>query len=350
MLKLTTIECDRPALQARMWPPVPMFSGMPAELLHFLASDAAERTHMLCSLRGHTDEHGCFIQEALSMIYSYIYGYRDSPSWLKPDLALETSLVTAKLLVEDELTGHWLVRTQEPCVADQRDAVRYLRNFVGCNPGVHHALFEYLQNDVTREAMIEFLRLEVCRNEVVDDEVALLAIGLQGSMKKVVISNLWDECGNGQLERFHTYWLRRLIDGLGDWDALPAYRQTRRPWFSSITSNSFNALLTRPSFKLRAFGHFLVTEAWVDAHFQRILHGLERLDLCTEDIAVYFRAHCKIDPHHTEELLASVEHQVPALSAAEASEVVRGAHLAAAAGAAQYGRLLRYLTVRASDP
>jgi len=294
--------------------------------------------------------HGRFVHDSLGFIYAYVYGYADSPCWLRSDVDLETDLLTAKLLLEREMIERWL----EPCpvaaIPDQRAAADHLRELAGGNPGVLHPLFDYLRDDVSREAMIEFLRLEVCRNEVVDDEVALLVCGLQGNMKKVMVSNLWDECGNGQLAQFHTYWLRRLLEGLSDWDALQEYRATRKPWFSTLTSNSLNSLLTRPGYKLRAYGHFLITEGWVEAHFERILAGLERVGLNQGDVAVYFQAHFKIDPHHTEEMLEGIEFQIPALSPEEAAEVVQGAHQAVAAGVAQYERVLRHLQSARATP
>ncbi|VVM20018.1 hypothetical protein BSPWISOXPB_5494 [uncultured Gammaproteobacteria bacterium] len=50
---------------------------------------------------------------------------------------------------------------------------------------------------MTKNEWVEFLLLETIRNEVVDDEVAMMIPGLQHSMKQVMSSNLWDECGNG---------------------------------------------------------------------------------------------------------------------------------------------------------
>jgi hypothetical protein len=51
---------------------------------------------------------------------------------------------------------------------------------------------------------LKFLLLETIRNEVVDDEVAMMIPSLQHSMKQVMSSNLWDECGNGNIDNFHT--------------------------------------------------------------------------------------------------------------------------------------------------
>lgn len=350
MLNVNTLETDRPALQGHEWPPVAPFSASSAELRSFLDADAGGRQKLLSGLRADVEEHGKFIHDSLGVIYAYVYGYPDSPCYLRTDVALEAALLGAKLVLEEELIERWLPVQPIPHIEKQKDAVEYLREFTTSNAGVYHELFDYLSAEVTRQAMTDFLRLEVCRNEVVDDEVALLICGLQGNMKKVMVSNLWDECGNGGLHRFHTYWLRRLIERLDDWSFLPRYREREKPWFSAITSNTFNALLTRSGYKYRAYGSFMTTEAWVEPHFERILNGLARVGLDHDDLAVYFQSHVKIDPHHTEEILGGMNHQTPELTPPEVAEVLRGAHLAVAAGVSQYDRVLRRLRAIALRP
>ncbi len=105
----------------------------------------------------------------------------------------------------------WLKIEEVPFFTNQKDAISHLKHLAMKNSGVLHELFNFIETEASKEAIIEFLRLEVLRNEVVDDEVALIVVGLQGNMKKVMVSNLWDECGNGNLNKFHTYWLRQLL-------------------------------------------------------------------------------------------------------------------------------------------
>jgi hypothetical protein len=343
MIKIESIQNDCPDLQFREWPPVPKFSGFSNEMREFLDANADTRKEILHGLRRNADEHGKFIHDGLGAAYAYVYGYPDSPCYLRSDPSLESSLLSAKIALEEEMLNFWLPVQPPPDVFTQDEAEKYLRNFLTTNAGVHHELFRFLRDEVTKEGMAEFLRLEVCRNEVVDDEVALLVCGLQGNMKKVMASNLSDECGNGALNRFHTYWLRRLIERQFDWDGLLLYRKTIKPWFSTITSNTFNSLLTRPGYKFRAYGCFMATEAWVEPHFEDILSGLARLELDHDDIAVYFHAHKNIDPQHTQEILEAFLHQTPKLAPAEVSEVLLGAHLAVAGGTAQYQRILKHL-------
>ena len=343
MLNLDSIRADVPPLQAYPWPPVDACAELPLALGAFFEQSAAEQRASLAVKRRQPEAHGAFLHDALGVVYGYVYGYEDSPLYLGADDAFEEKLLRAKLVLERELVEYFLMPDPAPALCDAEDACAYLRDFVAANFGVDHSLFDYVAHDASEAALREFLRLEVMRNEVVDDEVAFMVVGLQGAMKKVAVSNLWDECGNGQLDRFHTYWLRRLLDGTRDWSGIREYRRRAAPWFARITSNSLNRTLTRPGLKFQAYGHFLTTEAWVLPHFERILAGLKRVGLADPDVQVYFAAHIRIDPHHTDEMLAGIRNQRPALTRRELAEVALGAHTASAAGVNMYDRVERHL-------
>lgn len=347
MLKLDTLQTDNPPLQFHDWPPVAPFAKFPHEVQQFLDADRNTQLQMLQSLRGNHNAHGALLNKCLGIIYAYAYGYKDSPVYLREDVELETKLLIAKLILEEELLNYWLPVQPIPNITNQKDLVAYLRDFIvnpDLNVGVYHEFWDYIRDEITCDGMREFLRLVLCRTEIVDDECSLLLVGLQGNMKKVMASNLWDECGNGVLSRFHTYWLRRMLEKTDDWEGLPAYRGAdQKPWSSGVLSNMFNVLLTRPGYKMRAYGCFLITESWVEPHFVRILGGLKRVGLDHEDIAVYFLAHCKIDPHHTAELLDAMLYQTPELTPVEIAEILRGTQLALAGAVCQYRGVLAHL-------
>jgi hypothetical protein len=236
-------------------------------------------------------------------------------------------------------------------LTDQFEAADYLDELAETNSGVGHPLFEYLRDEASREQIERFVQCELIRNEVVDDEVALLVVGLQGMQKAVAAANLWDECGRGKLENFHTFWLRRLLETTDGWGKLYQYRE-QHPWFAKLTSNTNAALLTHPSRKLMAYGCFLIFESWVEPHFVRILEGISRVGIVDEDVRIYFTAHVKIDPRHSRELSDGLRMQRPLLTAEEVRQVLYGAHLAASAGEQQFNDMLTYLqslTVGASQ-
>jgi Iron-containing redox enzyme len=343
MLDLSTIASNMPRLQAREWPPLNHFRALPPDFAEFLELGAAEQARYLAERRAGGEEFSQLLHSFLDAVSSYIFGYADSPvaGCLRDEL--EIRIQQAKIVLERELLEGWLRPLAVPPIDDQRQAREYLLGLAAKNSSLTHPLFPFLREKASPEALRNFLRTEVTRNEVVDDEVAMLLPGLQGAMKLAIASNLWDECGRGRLEHFHTYWLRRLIDASGDWDGLKAYRATERPWFSQITTNVFNVFLTRPGIRLMAYGWFLVNESWVAPHFEDILAGMRRVDLADTDRAMYFTAHRTIDPMHTAELSDALGIQVPALRPSEIALVVGGAHAAVAATTAQYDRMLQYV-------
>lgn len=329
-------------LYDQYWPPVAPFEKFAPELANFMSTSPVEQQALLAGLRDNPDEHGRFLHQHLAEIYAHWFGYRDGAYTRHTDDEAEKILFAAKITLERELFDHWATVEPEPEFADQFEAADYLDELAVTNPGVRHPLFDYLRDEATKPHMDRFLQCELIRNEVVDDEVALLTVGLQGMQKAVAAANLWDECGRGKLENFHTFWLRRLLEATNGWDALYEFRHDH-PWFAKLTSNMNAALLTRPSRKLMAYGCFLVFESWVEPHFVRILDGLTRLGVLDDEVQIYFTAHVKIDPRHSRELSDGLRLQRPLLTLEAVRDVVHGAHLASSAGKRQFDYMHTYL-------
>lgn len=342
----------RARLQTHYWPPVRGCDRLSDELQAFLALDEAGRRDFLAELHADADAHGAFVHLGLGEIYAYLFGYRDGVATAVTDDAVEAALLGAKIGLEREFIDRWIGVIDAPVFETVAAAADHLDHLAATNPGVRHPLFHYIEHEAPRAQVEMFLRGEVIRNEVVDDEVALLAFGLQGTQKAVAVANLWDECGRGRLENFHTFWLRRFIGQDPDqWDAFMALREDN-PWFAKITSNTNNMLLTRPAYKQMAYGCFMMFESWVEPHFQAIMGAMDRLGDTDNDRRVYFAAHIAVDPRHSKELSDGLRMQTPALDHKRLNDVVRGAHLAVAAGVRQYDHWLRFFKqtgARASD-
>ncbi|QSB06080.1 iron-containing redox enzyme family protein [Natronoglycomyces albus] len=331
-------------LYEHYFPPVPAYEGLPSELHAFVHTDTESRRKQLNELRGNHQEYGRFLHSCLGEIYTNIFGYHDGPSASVPDDDLEVAMFSARIQLEREVLTHWLPFPDVPRFENQETAADYLDELADTNAGVHHPLFDYLATDAPRENLDMFLRGETIRNEIVDDEVALLTVGLQGTQKAVVAANLWDECGRGKLENFHTFWLRRLIEASpGGWEGFADYRSSH-PWFAKITSNTNAMLLTRPAYVQQAYGCFLIFESWVAPHFRKILAAMDRLHIHDDDIRIYFAAHVAVDPRHAEELADGLRFQRPRMTPEEIHKVVQGAHLAAEAGRIQYDHWLSFFT------
>jgi hypothetical protein len=333
-----------PPLQKTLWPLLDKKQDFSRAFSRFLALPPHSQELLCSKLERKHHTYGKFLHTALAECYILMYGYQDSPTYLTEKDELEATVVRTRVLLERKL-HQWLQIDPIPEGLNQRQAVAYLHHLIEHNSAVHHELFTWLQDTALCPAFHEFLYLEALRSEVVDDEIALAVIGMQGAMKSALASNLWDECGRGNVEHFHTYWLRQLLHApqFGGSDQFLSYRRRSDLWFAKITSNAFNMLLARGSYKYRAYGSFLLSESWVMPHFSCILSGLSRIGLHDRDVTMYFEAHMRIDPRHTDELLSAIRNQVPDLTGKEIEEVLRGAHQAIAAARNQYAFTLLYL-------
>lgn len=338
---LTPVEI--PKLQDLEWPIGKRFEQFDGILSEFLKLDQNKQRHHLSESRKTQEDHGKLINVCLSQIYAYTYGYPSGAGYLTTDDDLEISIQQAKILLERELI-EWLDLPSIPKKLNQFEAAQYLAELASQNTGVFHELYNFIATKASKEVILKFLFTETVRTEVVDDEVAFMTIGLQGPLKRASSSNLWDECGRGMLEHFHTYWLRMLIERLQAGEQFLNYREEEMPWFATLTSNAFNVLLTRPGYKYAAYGHFVVGESWVPPHFLRILEGMNRVGICHPDELIYFEKHVEIDSYHTQDLLDGIAHQKPELSQAEVDQVLFGAHEMIAAATKQYKRMLNYLS------
>lgn len=336
-----------PELQNQYWPPVISTTGNHS-LYTFLNSSLQEKRSLLLELKkSGADDYDEFLNNTLSTVYAYMFGYRDSLCYLTVDEELELQLAEARIVLEDEFVKDYQNSYSHMEFGNQVELVKYLRDLIlnsTTNSGVFHPFYDFLESEAPLEHMKEFLMIEVIRNEVIDDEIAHLVVGLQGLMKNVIVSNLWDESGNGELTEVHTYWLRLILDKLDIEKEFKIYRKTTFPWFAKISSNCSNINFIRPGYKYRGYGSFLITEGWVLPHFRKIVSGLNRVGLNNPELQKYFTEHIRIDPFHTNEMLQGILHQVPALSTRALNEVAVGAHMAVAAGTRMYDRLLSYFT------
>jgi hypothetical protein len=332
-----------PNLQSYDWPASKNFSELTESLEKFLTLSKLDQIKQLSESKKNLEEHGKFVNECLTQIYAYIYGYPNGISYLAIDDELEIKLQQAKILLEKELI-QWLNIPSIPQKLNQLEAAEYLAEFIHQNTGVFHELYDFIATKASKKAVLTFLFTETVRTEVVDDEVAFMTVGLQGPLKRVSTSNLWDECGKGEFTEFHTYWLRMLLEQLQAWSQFSDYREKEMPWFTTLVSNAFNVLLTRPGYKYAAYGHFSVGESWVPPHFLRILEAMKRVGFSHSDEVIYFEKHVNIDTYHTQDLLDGIAHQKPELTQREIDQILFGAHQMVAASTMQYKRMLSYLS------
>jgi hypothetical protein len=284
------------------------------------------------------------IHAHLALLYPYWFGYRNSPLYQSSDESTEIQLHGVRIKLEQRLLN------MEPLSLvsvvngphDQRSLARRLRLLVESNRGVSHPFFDYCAADAGLSEMRKVAMNEVCRNEIVDDEVAMMLPGLSGLIKNAIALNLADEMGHGIIRNQHSYWLRQQLSDNDEVEtgSFLKYRRTRA-WYLNIPSNVFNALLLRPGYRWAAFGYFLITESWVAPHFEKLIQGFERVGYSRQ--LKYFTAHEKLDRLHGEELLEALDYQLPKLTEREVTLIEWGAGLAIEAGVQYFDHFLAEL-------
>ena len=327
------------------WPPVNAFRGFDWEFSNYLVLPPSEQDLFIRNLFDTMPQDAeKTLNRLLGTVSAYLYGYQDSPLHLQVDRDAELAMQRAKLTLEGDLLCVYTPSDNEiPNIKSQDEFVEYLVGLVQDNPGREHPLFSYIEVDAQKNGLLVFLLNEVIRNEVFDDEMALLTVGLPGKMKAVAAENLWDEVGRGKLHNFHTSWLQDLLDAEGAGEVLRDYRGRPERWHFLISTNLMNAFLTRPGLKYRAYGATIVLESVVEPHFRRIIAGMERVGLRNRATQSYFRNHIAIDPRHTADLIDAVVQQAPTLPLTALREIVIGASSAVKGICRQYDLTLEYL-------
>ena len=331
-----------------IWPPLPPTEKRVDDNLMKLLNTPSDLIRQdLERSCAHSEELAKKIMLPLAHLYAHFFGYQDAPDISSMEEG-HAQIVRVKRILEDEMVAR-IFEFNPPDTSsfdyNQNQVADYFEKLSLENHGVKHQFFDYIEHEMDAEQMRVFLFLEVIRNEIVDDEVAMLVPGLQHSMKQVVASNLWDECGNGRINNFHTTWLVQLLSHHDQWDEFMEYRRNR-PWQSMCTSHSTCSLLTTPGRNYAAYGSFLINESWVAEHFDHILKGMDRLGIKDNDRRIYFENHYKIDQHHRLELIEGLRQQVPVLSREQLRDMILGAHQAIAAGKKMYDALYLHFSGR----
>lgn len=351
MLKMSNIgesQYDR----NNYWPIVPKFKEFSKDMTMLLNMPNNKLKEYFTAIHQQNfEQYSKLVIDSLTTIYSCYFCYKDSPLINNTNVSNELyfSLIKLKLILEDEMINKIIKPKEVSCdtISTLETCCEYLATYIKQNVAVNHQLFDFIAEESTFEQMQEFLLIEVIRNEVVDDEIAMMIPGLQHAMKQVIASNLWDECGNGVIDNFHTSWLYQLVDATDSWDKIIKYRENK-PWFTALIGNSFNSLLTNKVRKFQSYGHFLTTEAWAEPHFAKIIRGMNRLGIDDKKVHIYFTMHLKIDPYHTNEMLIAIAKNKPVLISNQLYDIVRGVHQAVAAGEMMYSILLDYFKTQAS--
>ena len=135
--------------------------------------------------------------------------------------------------------------------------------------------------------------------------MALSIIGVNDQVKSEIASNLWDEAGQGNIQRFHTTLFIKLMNSMG-----LTYQRNQiiqnMIWEGIAGINLFSYLSFYPFNKMKYFGLLAATEMLDPSHYHKLIQGINRIvDDKKIDIS-YYTEHETIDVVHADGWLRKV--------------------------------------------
>ncbi|MFT4060467.1 MAG: iron-containing redox enzyme family protein [Legionella sp.] len=161
----------------------------------------------------------------------------------------------------------------------------------------NHPIFDYLMHDASFEELKKFATSESIMNLEFFDYLALAVIGVSDQAKVEIMSNLWDEAGQGSVEKFHTVLFRNFLNDLGiTYDRKQILESMS--WEGVAGINLFNYFSIYPFNKTKYFGMLAATEMLDPPHYNKLIKGIKRI----------FSSHNIDHSYYTEHELVDVEH------------------------------------------
>src|SRR3990167_1295911 len=161
----------------------------------------------------------------------------------------------------------------------------------------NHPLFQYLSEEARLDEMKKFILNESVLNLEFFDYLALSIIGTSAEAKAKIITNLWDEAGRSDVERFHTTLFKKLLIELN----LQYQRDdiiAAMSWEGLAGINLFSYLAIYPYNKTKYFGLLAATELLDPLHYHQLNKGLIRLFPRKNINRSYYVEHESLDVEH----------------------------------------------------
>jgi len=174
------------------------------------------------------------------------------------------------------------------------------------NHGVaNHPLFDYLCYEADLSALKSFVHNESILNFEFFDYLVLAILGASDSAKAEIITNLWDEAGRGDIQKFHTNLFGYLMKDLG-----LTYQRDQiinsLPWEALAGINLFSYCSLYSYNKMMYFGLLAATEMLDPPHYQKLIQGMKRIFAHQKMNISYYVEHESIDVEHASGWLKKV--------------------------------------------
>jgi hypothetical protein len=161
-------------------------------------------------------------------------------------------------------------------------------------PGQGDALFPWLAERATLQAMRWFVEQEAAGEAGFDDLVAMAQVKTPTQAKLELARNYWDEMGRGNAKGMHGPMLEALVHAL---DVAPSIESTVAP--SLALGNTMAAFATNRMYAYHALGALGVIELTAPGRAAQVSLALRRLKVSAK-ARHYFDLHAVLDVKHSE--------------------------------------------------
>jgi hypothetical protein len=232
----------------------------------------------------------------LSDIYDRCFGL---PPIGQVDSLLAEVLDEIRSVLETEMLAAVRARTDSAeaisAPTDPDSFLPWYRRFISSHQASNHSFYrDYLENLANVDDIRFYLAQETAIDPRFDDILALLAIGSHDAEKMELVSNLWDEMGNGKPADVHTAVFANTLASAG---VTPAYISGNIMLESLVCGNVSAALALSKRHYYKAIGYFGVTEYLTPRRFRSFVAGCKRLGL-PKEAYLYHDLHIHIDARH----------------------------------------------------
>lgn len=223
----------------------------------------------------------------------------------------EKNALNEKNIIELNKMEHmWIEHEKSDCL-NKYDCYKPVKNNTQVeavlydHPVSNHKLFEFLRQDASLEEIKTFILSDSVLNLEFFDYLALSIIGVTDLVRAEIISNLWDEAGQGCIQKFHTTKFSQVLSSLG----LQYNRKhiiQNMSWEGLAGINLFSYLSLYPFNKTKLFGFLAATEMLDPPHYHQLIQGLLRVNKNNKINMDYYVEHESIDIEHANGWLNNV--------------------------------------------
>jgi pyrroloquinoline quinone (PQQ) biosynthesis protein C len=216
----------------------------------------------------------------------------------------------------------------EEVPADGQAFSDFFRHYCAGHRLTGHPLFDFIEHAASRAQIVRFfaynstLVLRFC------DLITLSMIGADDEVRGVLAENFWDEMGNGDFSRRHTFLFKRLLNYVGADKLLAADRLAMgSSWQALAGCNLYMYLSLHRRNYFMSLGCLGSGELMDSGQYVKIVQGCRRVGFTDREGLAYYIDHAEADVRHGNEWLDKVLVPLIGKYGAARRDIVAGASM-----------------------